>query len=119
MKKLKLTAPKPLESDIQKAILRYLELLPNGFFWRNNSTGIYDPVKGIYRKARSKYAINGVSDILGVYKGRFVAIEVKRDESCELTEEQERFLFQVNLNGGLGFKAWSVEEVKLQLKAIN
>lgn len=98
------------ESDIQLAILDYLNA--RGIFaWRNNTTGIYDPVKKVFRKSKSKYSINGVADILGVYKGRFLAIEVKRPSGAKASEDQMLFLARVNQSGGLAFIAKSIEDV--------
>jgi penicillin-binding protein-related factor A (putative recombinase) len=103
------------EKDIEKSILRFLEFVPGGFFWKNNTTGVYDPVRKVFRKSKNKYAINGVSDILGVYQGRFVAIEVKRPQNKERPLEQKIFIDQINRNGGIAFFATSIEEVKAGL----
>lgn len=53
----------------------------------------------------------GISDLIGIYKGRFVAIEVKTPENREgATKIQKWFLKNVNICGGLGFVSTSVEE---------
>jgi hypothetical protein len=52
----------------------------------------------------------GVSDILGCYKGRFLAIEVKRDGK-EPTELQQAFIDTVKEAGGIAFVAQSVDDV--------
>lgn len=52
----------------------------------------------------------GISDILGVYKGRMLAIEVKRPGG-RVSPEQIKFIKQVNEEGGIGFVAYSVDEV--------
>jgi penicillin-binding protein-related factor A (putative recombinase) len=108
----------PTEKDIEKSILRFLEFTPNCFAWKNNTTGIYDPTKKVFRKSRNKYAINGVSDILGVYHGRFLAIEVKRPSNKERPEHQKTFIDLINRHGGIAFFATSVEEVKRQLEKL-
>ena len=43
----------------------------------------------------------GVSDIIALYKGRFIAIEAKADATKKPTELQKKFLFGVEVNGGL------------------
>ena len=62
----------------------------------------------------------GVSDIIGCYQGRMIAIEVKTPgwkqplpgtKAYKHFKEQEGFLFHVNQNGGIGFFASSVETV--------
>jgi penicillin-binding protein-related factor A (putative recombinase) len=107
-----------LEKDIEKAILRYLELLPECYAWRNNTMGVYDAKKGIYRGTWSKYSIKGVSDIIGVYKGRPLFLEVKRDEKTKPTFHQQMFLRRVKDLGAIAEVVWSVEQVKELLKSI-
>lgn len=109
---------KETEKDIENAILRYLEVVPGCFAWKNQSTGLYDPSKGIFRKAKSKYLINGVSDILGVYRGRMLAIEVKTPQNKKRTESQNQFIETVINYGGIAFYATSVKEVDERLKEI-
>lgn len=58
----------------------------------------------------------GISDLIGIYKGRFVAIEVKTpDNKKGTTKLQDWFIEQVNSCGGLGFVARSVEEIETKL----
>ena len=52
----------------------------------------------------------GVSDIVGIYKGKFFAIEVKTKKG-KLNVHQENFLEAVVMNGGIGFVARSGEDV--------
>jgi hypothetical protein len=58
----------------------------------------------------------GVADILGCYKGRMIAIELKSPKG-KATPDQERFLQNVNDAGGIGFVARDIETVidKLEL----
>lgn len=61
----------------------------------------------------------GISDLIVLYKGRFYAIEVKLPEnkrSPDGTPLQKRFLDRVNLCGGVGFIAKSVEDIKEIIK---
>ena len=94
-----------LESEIQKAITDYLAARKI-FCWKNHNTGVPNGRGGL-RKGGKK----GVSDILGIYKGRFLAIEVKTPKG-KTTEAQDQFLAQVVKNGGIGFVARSVDNVK-------
>ena len=52
----------------------------------------------------------GVSDIIGIYKGRFLAIEVKR-KGHKLTHHQQKFIDRVNAEGGIGIAAWCLDDV--------
>lgn len=45
--------------------------------------------------------VAGVSDIIALYKGRFIAIEAKSDATKKPTELQKKFLGQVKSNGGI------------------
>jgi hypothetical protein len=61
-----------------------------------------------------KLAKTGVTDILGIYNGRMLAIEVKAPTG-KLTDEQAQFIWDVKSNGGLAFVARSVEDVEKAL----
>jgi len=102
------------EKDIENLLLKYLNILPSTFAWKNNSTGIYDAKRGCYRKQQNKWAINGVSDILGVHHGRLLAIEVKTP-SGKVTAEQQEFIDRVQREGGIAFVARSVADVRQML----
>ena len=52
----------------------------------------------------------GVSDIIGIYKGKFLAIEVKTEKG-RLSKHQEEFLDHVVWNGGIAIVARSVDDV--------
>lgn len=104
----------PSEKQIENAILQALCLLPQGKFWKNQSVGIYDPVKKSFR-SRSKYQIKGVSDILGIYKGKMVCIEVKAAKG-RLTPEQTLFLADMKRLGALSGVVRSVSEALDVLK---
>lgn len=71
----------------------------------------------------------GISDIIGIYNGRFLAIELKKQgwsppgpeaKSYRHFTEQRDFIQEVKDAGGIGFFASSVEEVieQLDLNAI-
>lgn len=47
------------------------------------------------------YGVSGVSDIIALYKGRFIAIEAKADAAKKPTELQTRFLKKVLDAGGI------------------
>ena len=95
--------------------------------WRNQTTGVFDPISGTFRSNKGLGRINGVSDILGVIGspvigadntvglGRLLAIEVKSSKG-KATPDQASFLLQVNNRGGLGFIARSVEDVEAVFK---
>jgi hypothetical protein len=83
------------ESNIQQLIR--LEASRLGcILWRNN-TGMLRNDKG----TPVRYGLcEGSSDLIGIYKGRFVAIEVKQPKK-KPTCAQINFLLQVRENGGI------------------
>lgn len=85
------------------------------FFWKVDSVGIFDPVKRRYRANTSPYRIKGVSDILGIWRGRPLAIEVK-SEKGRLRPEQREFLERFRSEGGIAFMARSIDDVKRELE---
>lgn len=54
------------ESDIQRAICDCLALKKH-FFWRQNTTPIFDPTKKTFRKM-PKYSLKGVPDIIVLWQ---------------------------------------------------
>jgi hypothetical protein len=110
---------KKSEKQVEKEILFYLNTLPGCFAWKNHSVGIYDPVKKVYRKSKNRHAINGVSDIVGIYKQRPLFIEVKAPgKEKTLSLEQEAFIQKAWLFGAIAFMATSFEQVKEKLESI-
>jgi hypothetical protein len=68
---------KLLEKDIQRQVCEYLALKKH-FFWRQNTTPIYDPTRKTFR-AMPKYSMKGVPDIIVLTDGGFsVFLEIKR-----------------------------------------
>ena len=102
--------PKVLEKDIQSAICDYLKA-EGVFFWRQNTGGMFDPTTRRFRKNNGKHSMNGVADILGMYKEKLLAIEVKAGNN-KPSNDQEIFLQQVADNGGIAIVAWSIDDVK-------
>ena len=77
------------EQGIQNTILEYLTL--KGYTcWRQNSAGIYSEKLGRFRK-QSKYAVNGISDIIVLCEGRAYFIEVKTQTG---RQSDDQMLFQ-------------------------
>lgn len=102
--------PEPLEKDIQAVILEYLHARKI-FCWKEHSGGL--PMEG--GKFFMPIGLKGKSDILGIFKGRFLAIEVKRP-SGNISPDQEAFIENINLHGGLAFIARSLDDVLEKLK---
>lgn len=99
------------EQDIQKGILDYLKLRHYVVF-KHHSTGFGNREgKPVY----FKYGDKGIADIIGCApNGRFIAIEVKK-KGNHPSEDQIKFLEKVRANRGIGFVAYSLEDVIRQI----
>lgn len=83
------------------------------FVWRQNTGGVYDPRKGIFRR---NHSINGVSDILGILPdGRFLAVECK-SKTGRVRKEQDEFLDEIARRGGFATVVRAVDELEADLK---
>jgi len=99
------------EKTIERAILDYLTAR-SIFCFKVNNTGIWDPHRKVFRLAKSQYIIKGVADIIGIFGGRMLAIEVKTPQRRRaLSEAQKAFLDTVRLQGGISILATSIEDV--------
>ena len=96
------------EKRIENAILEWLAM-KDIFAFKVKSQGTWDPTKKVFRSP-SKYYKRGTADILGIYKCRPLAIEVK-SKTGKPTIHQKIFLQAWQDNGGIGFIARSVEDV--------
>jgi len=80
----------------------------------HDSVGLWDPRKKCFRRNVDPYRRKGVSDILGIWKGKFLAVEVKI-KGRYATPEQKQFIEDVNKAGGIGLVAYSLEMVQERL----
>lgn len=85
-------------------------ITPEGLLTRNvrrllNTLGVWH-----YKHHGGLGGAKGVSDIIGIYKGRFLAIELKAPRGY-LSDDQKAFLAAVEAQGGIAFMAKSVEDV--------
>lgn len=96
------------EKLIETSILDNLNIIPECFAFKVNTTGVYDPRKRVFRKNNNPHIHNGTSDILGTYKGRFFAIEVKAGYA-KPSDKQKLFLKRIEQNGGVALWANSLD----------
>lgn len=106
--------PSPLEKDIQKVCLDYLQR--KGFFvWKNSSTGIFDPTRKIFR---TNAGMKGIPDLIGLLPdGRFLGVEIKRPEN-HLSAGQKIFHERIAENNGIAIVVHSLEELIADLKEL-
>ena len=88
------------ESDIVRAILKYLKTVPDCFCWKEHG--------GMYGTA-------GIPDVICCYRGKFVAFEVKTEKG-KTTALQESVINKIQNCGGKAAVVRSVEDVKAVLE---
>lgn len=95
-------------NSLTKAILSYLNYSGH-VAWRNNTTGVFDPTKKVFRKSNNR---KGISDIIGIHKdsGKLIAIEVKIGKD-KLSKDQIEFLDAVRKCKGIVIVAKSLDDV--------
>lgn len=102
------------EHEIQSNILERLAFLKKAFFWRENSGAFALEHGGKKRFFRA--GTPGIADIMGVYKGVPIAIEVKRPTTKNnVSADQKAFLQRFNECGGVGIVCWDDSTVVQQI----
>lgn len=84
------------EKSLTVKVLAYLRTVPDSTWFKVHG--------GMYQQS-------GISDIIGVVRGRFVAIELKVGKNRP-TALQSRFLDEVRRALGIGIVAYDVETIK-------
>jgi hypothetical protein len=94
-------------NPLTDAIITYLNLQGH-FVWRQNNTGIWDPIKKIFRKnAKQK---KGIPDICGFTKNGYgLYVEVKTTD--KLSPEQQVFGEEATKRGAVWIVARTLEDV--------
>lgn len=91
-----------LEGKVQEQIISYLRRKRVYFF-----------------RFQAQSNLNGLPDIICLYKGFFLGLELKREKGGIPTELQLRKIKAINDNGGIGCIVRSVEEVEEILNNID
>jgi len=93
-----------LENALQRKIQKYLKTnLPNSVVWKNHG---------------NQYSVIGLPDIMCVYNGKIVCIEVKIPGN-QPTKLQEVTLKKMSEAGAITGVAYSIEDVEQMLIANN
>lgn len=93
------------EAQLVKSILNAVNYY--GFFWRNN-TGAHK-INNDNGSRFVRFGLPGSADIIGVHKGRFIAIEVKSERGRQ-SENQREFEKYITDNGGVYILAKSIDD---------
>lgn len=90
-----------LENTLQRKIQRFLkDNLPGAVVWKNHG---------------NQYSVKGLPDIMCMYMGKMICIEVKIDGN-EATELQKITLEKLGKAGAMVCVAYSIEDVKKMLQ---
>lgn len=100
-------SPNLSESQVQKQIITWLQLQKDTTVIRYNSIGIPLGETGKFRPIRMK----GISDLICCVRGKFLAIEVKREKGGKLSNYQKAFLQTVKEVGGYAIVANNLDVV--------
>lgn len=101
---------KPREQDLVRQCLDWLHL-QGALAWRQNQGG-FAGVNGNGKKrfVRFTHGEEGIADIIGCWRGRFLAVECKRPGE-EPTPEQAYFLARAEAQGGIGLCVHTLDEL--------
>lgn len=102
------------EHQIEVQILGYLKRRAI-FAWKVKTVGTYDPKLGRFRKSSPWYR-KGVADIIGIFEGKPLALEVKTAVGRP-SEFQRMFLKEFAENGGICGIVRSIQDVERLLDA--
>jgi hypothetical protein len=113
-----------LERALEVRCLDWLNRQPSTFAWKNTSTGVFSIARNAYMK-KSKYDLNGVSDILGwtMISGvhRSFAFEIKLpttiNKDTETTRRQHVFLKKAKSLGVIAAMVCSLEDMQREFDA--
>lgn len=97
------------ESQVEREVLDYCVKIRNLLAWKNVTGGFFDTSKKRFRKHASPYARNGVSDIIVVLHGHFIAFEIKTRVGRQ-SESQKTFERDLRSAGGSYFIIRSIED---------
>jgi len=98
-----------LETHLVSEVEAYLKRIPDAFCWRQNVGAA--KVTGRGGKERlMRFGFPGISDIIGSYKGRFLAVECKIKKRKQ-SPDQIKFQQRVIASGGIYILAYTLGDV--------
>lgn len=104
------------ETEIVREICDWLDTY-GYFFWRQNNIPVYDKARGVFR-ALPKYTPRGLPDIIILYEGRLITLEVKAPDYWKYTDDQKAMGEKITLHGGYYFMVTSLQEAREHIHLI-
>lgn len=99
-----------LEKDIQKEICEYLQS-QGFFFWKHNAFPRFNTSTQRFH-SYPKYTPRGLPDIIILFYGKFISLEVKVPDYWKFTDEQKRMKEKIISNGGAYHLVTSIEQAR-------
>lgn len=104
---------KATEKQIQDSILEWLNA--NGIFNYRQNTGAFSKEytrkrDGKVKRSFVRFGTPGATDIVAVYNGVYIGIEVK-DNDGKMSEDQENFRYALCRAGGIYLLVRSIDDV--------
>lgn len=93
-------------SDLTNAVIAHI-YKAGGYAWRASSVGVFDTKQARHRAAAKK----GVADVLSIYHGILIAVEIKIGTD-RLSDEQEGFMRNIEHHGGRAIVAKTEDQFK-------
>jgi hypothetical protein len=117
MPEIRRAAKLVLERDVVAEIRLALGCVPGLILWRNpvHNLESFDEERGKVIHLRAGLA-EGSADLIGVFNGRFIALEVKKPKTGRASEKQVAWLASVRACGGFACFVRSIEESKAALE---
>ena len=97
------------ETAIRVQVYQYLSMCPEFFGSVIRNSGMWDPVGKFYR-APSRGMHRGVADIIGVWNGQGLAVEIKTKRGV-MSEQQKHWHERWMAKGGLSVVIRSLDEI--------
>ncbi len=97
---------KETANQITRNVLRIANFKNRCVAYRINNVGVWDEKKGMHRKGNTE---KGLPDIVMIYEGRYIGIEVKAG-SDRLSEDQKKRKFEIERAGGVYFECRSTDD---------
>jgi hypothetical protein len=117
MPEIRRAAKLVLERDIVAEIRIALGCVPGLILWRNpvHNLESFDEDRGKVIHLRAGLA-EGSADLIGVFNGRFIALEVKKSKTGRESDKQTAWLASVRACRGFAATIRSVDEAKAALE---
>lgn len=97
------------EKDLERAIIKRLNSFDDCMVFKSSYT--FSKNRKVYGAHQFPYAPKGVADILGIFRTKPIAIEVKWNGG-RVSQDQQKFLADFKSKGGIALVINSIEDLE-------